>query len=313
MAGKFYAVRKGHKPGIYTSSVQYMKQTKGFPHFEARAFSTMEDAQEFMDAGKEESPPQPVVIDRTLTTPFTREPTPRERLQRMAAQIKNVRRIGQCSAKERMQTENDIRRTFCNSCQFSGSCKENCLMDAAYLEAVIQIAALQQEMRDILKKGNLTELIEKADSVAEEKEFLHGRYAVFTDGSSAHGCFGWAFTVYHEGQQIYGASGNGENPNGRDTESEFAETKAVMQAVAWLRSENVSEAVICYDCNQLYGCPDSTKNIALQNYISWMKEHTMGIDLQFLKVKAHSGVTRNEITDWMAKEALWRKIVQPDA
>ena len=46
MAAKFYAVRKGKKPGIYMSWDICKQQTDGFPGAEFKSFPTREAAEE---------------------------------------------------------------------------------------------------------------------------------------------------------------------------------------------------------------------------------------------------------------------------
>lgn len=44
----YYAVKKGRKPGIYTSWRECELQTKGFPFPKYRKFSTWEDANDYL-------------------------------------------------------------------------------------------------------------------------------------------------------------------------------------------------------------------------------------------------------------------------
>lgn len=48
MAAKFYAVRKGKKPGIYTSWDMCKQQTDGFSGAEFKSFPTREEAEEYI-------------------------------------------------------------------------------------------------------------------------------------------------------------------------------------------------------------------------------------------------------------------------
>ena len=47
---KYYAVRVGRQPGVYTTVKDYRKQTDGFAGFEAKVFDNLEDAQAFVCA-----------------------------------------------------------------------------------------------------------------------------------------------------------------------------------------------------------------------------------------------------------------------
>ena len=350
----FYAIRKGHTPGIYESYEEYIEQIRGYSHFEAKGFFTREDAEHFMKSGgktnlyyavrrgrhpgiymnledfreeveyakferledaeaymedvklEEEEPPSPPLVQ------VIREITAHERLLRMLKGLKDLRRELIHSAKLRMSVENTVRASFCSTCKFSPKCRDECSMDATFLEVSIQLSALQKEANRILKEEKFQEVLEQKEEDAKEKEIVGEGCAVFTDGSSAHGCFGWAFVVYQENRQIHGESGNGKNPKGGEMEGEFAETKAVMEAVAWMQKAGIKAATVFYDSTQLEKFPngeDTSRNITLQSYLEWMKEHTKGLVLSFSKVRAHTGVTGNEVVDQMAKDALWREIM----
>ena len=49
MAGKFYAVKKGRKPGIYMSWDACKAQVMGFPNARYKGFKTKAEAQEFLN------------------------------------------------------------------------------------------------------------------------------------------------------------------------------------------------------------------------------------------------------------------------
>lgn len=52
MASKYYAVRKGHKPGIYRSWNDCKAVVNGFSGAEYKSFTTKEEADAYMGAGK---------------------------------------------------------------------------------------------------------------------------------------------------------------------------------------------------------------------------------------------------------------------
>ncbi len=55
MPGKFYAVKAGREPGIYTSWADCQKQTTGFKGATFKSFKTMEEAQAFMAGAADET------------------------------------------------------------------------------------------------------------------------------------------------------------------------------------------------------------------------------------------------------------------
>ncbi|MED6121369.1 hypothetical protein PIB30_029486 [Stylosanthes scabra] len=50
-ARRFYAVRQGRMPGIYTSWPPANRQVKGFSNCQHRSFATLEEAVAYMDRG----------------------------------------------------------------------------------------------------------------------------------------------------------------------------------------------------------------------------------------------------------------------
>jgi Predicted double-stranded RNA/RNA-DNA hybrid binding protein len=52
---KFYAVRKGHRPGIYNTWADCEKAAKGFSGAEFKSFKTKAEAERFMNNLKDEN------------------------------------------------------------------------------------------------------------------------------------------------------------------------------------------------------------------------------------------------------------------
>ncbi|KAF2798022.1 hypothetical protein K505DRAFT_322177 [Melanomma pulvis-pyrius CBS 109.77] len=61
---KFYAVHKGHNPGVYTTYAEVLEQITGFQRNSHKSFSTKEEAEYFVERGHE----------RPKTPPTTGEP-----------------------------------------------------------------------------------------------------------------------------------------------------------------------------------------------------------------------------------------------
>ena len=53
-AKKFYAVRKGHKNGIYRTWAECQNATSGFSGAEFKSFKTLEEAEAYMDGGQQQ-------------------------------------------------------------------------------------------------------------------------------------------------------------------------------------------------------------------------------------------------------------------
>lgn len=52
MAKKYYAIRRGRKPGIYDNWPQAKEQVEGFKGAEYKGFESLDEAKSFMDAGR---------------------------------------------------------------------------------------------------------------------------------------------------------------------------------------------------------------------------------------------------------------------
>src|SRR5262249_17922636 len=70
---KFYAVRSGHKPGIYQTWDECKAQVDGYSNADYKSFSTLREAQSYLGIEtKSESPgPQPSAETKTSPIPQT--------------------------------------------------------------------------------------------------------------------------------------------------------------------------------------------------------------------------------------------------
>ena len=64
MAGKFYAVKKGKVPGIYTSWDACKSMVHGFPGAVYKGFATRAEAEQFLEEKKEEHNQMSTIIKR---------------------------------------------------------------------------------------------------------------------------------------------------------------------------------------------------------------------------------------------------------
>ena len=49
---KFYAVKNGHNPGIYSTWPECQEQTKGFPNAKFKGFATLKEAETYLKETK---------------------------------------------------------------------------------------------------------------------------------------------------------------------------------------------------------------------------------------------------------------------
>jgi ribonuclease HI len=118
---------------------------------------------------------------------------------------------------------------------------------------------------------------------------------------------GWAFAVFEGERELYRASGNDIPDEARSQRNVAGEICAVLRAVKWCQQEGISAARIYYDYQGLASWPDGTwktKNTWTQQYAETVQNS--GVCIEWVKVRAHSGVPQNELVDQLAKEAAER-------
>ncbi|KAG8184453.1 hypothetical protein JTE90_002302 [Oedothorax gibbosus] len=126
---------------------------------------------------------------------------------------------------------------------------------------------------------------------------------IFTDGSAINGAVGGAFVVCYYGQAIHSGLGRLEDRN-----SVFqAELTAIEKACAWvnqnLRNTEVSLFSDIRSGLQTIANPDNRCSIAISILEHIEKAKTLHVKMNLNWVKAHVGITGNELADSAAKEA----------
>ena len=68
---KFYAVRMGHKPGVYQTWEKCRLQVEGYPNADYKSFSTLKHAEDYLNgmAVTESQPSEPLEIETRVTIP----------------------------------------------------------------------------------------------------------------------------------------------------------------------------------------------------------------------------------------------------
>ncbi len=153
-------------------------------------------------------------------------------------------------------------------------------------------------------RGEVPPPVIKADAIAEEPE-LPEVYA-FTDGSfnSETGTYGYGgFLMY--GEEEYILQGSGNDPVAAKSRNVSGEVLGAMAAVKKARELGIDKLTVFYDYEGIakWALGQWKTNIDLtKEYAAYMK--TCGIDLEFIHVKAHTGIPGNERADKLAKEAV---------
>ena len=130
--------------------------------------------------------------------------------------------------------------------------------------------------------------------------------SIYVDGSCKKGCTGSAAAVVVDGEVVsqltYSSKIQGY--------SLHAELTACKLAIEFCAMHDIGKVKIYYDCEAIrhyyYNIPKSTVG---KNYHSYMKTRMPDLDINFIKVKAHSGNKFNNYVDRLAKELAEKQIV----
>ena len=123
-------------------------------------------------------------------------------------------------------------------------------------------------------------------------------FKIYTDGaySGLRNRGGWSFVVIHNNEKIYSTF-----DTQLDTTNNRMEIKASLEAMLWMKSNNIKTAVIFTD--SMYVINTMTKDWKRnKNNDLWdkMDEAINGLTIDWQHVKGHSGNKWNELCDVLA-------------
>ena len=132
---------------------------------------------------------------------------------------------------------------------------------------------------------------------------------IWVDGScfpQANGLLrlGWGLLVKKNGVEIHRDKGNDIPHTAVDHRNVAGEILAILKAIQWCKSQEITEVTIYYDYKGLESWATGAWRAKLpftQAYAHTVKES--GITIHWVKVKAHTGNPENDIVDQLAKEA----------
>ena len=139
----------------------------------------------------------------------------------------------------------------------------------------------------------------------------HFENYAYTDGScngerTRHG-FG---VILHTPSETYILQGRTNNTETPYISSIIAELQAQKAVIKKARELGITSLTIYYDCKAIVDLVlkgNTTTNSKLNAYIGYIKSILPFININYVKVKAHSGIEGNEIADGLAKQAIGLK------
>ena len=310
---KYFVVRIGRKPGIYTDVEEYTAQLRGFPNFDGKGFYTYGGALEYLKTGEAKTY---YAIRKGWKPGIYTNGKAYQKLTKGFDGVESRCFERRQDAEEYMRTGELPTATEIDATTFSGHIRwglhvrwkvlQNQWLGMHYTKKFLRKwkkAALDAIWR--IRRGRFYRQHRISFDMNHHPLPCH----IYTDGASGNGWYGWAFVVFQGNVMIHAESGSGTNKNKLKVSSASGETQAAMQAVKWMERMHLKEAVIYYDSRMIgeivSGEAVARSGIAV-NYRDWMKFHLKNMKVTFQKVKGHSGVSGNEIVDRIAKDALRR-------
>ncbi len=125
---------------------------------------------------------------------------------------------------------------------------------------------------------------------------------IYSDGSFYKNKAGFGAVILENGTRVHEISGSVTDPALMKHRQVTGELTAVTQSLSWCLDNGYTEAVIHYDYLGIQYWADGTwkaKTEMTRKYAEFMSHISLAV--HFVKVKAHSGDTYNDIADRLAK------------
>jgi len=128
-----------------------------------------------------------------------------------------------------------------------------------------------------------------------------GIYEAFVDGSYINGITGYGAVIYLGDEVKAELSGTIDAPEYRQFGGEL---KSVVETIKWCKENNVSKIRINYDYEGIEKFISGVwkpKNALSQDYVDIVKNS--GLKLEWRHIKSHTGNSKNDLADKLAKNA----------
>ncbi|NLC68720.1 MAG: hypothetical protein GX754_08085 [Clostridiaceae bacterium] len=143
------------------------------------------------------------------------------------------------------------------------------------------------------------------EMLREEREdgFGEPKYEIYVDGSFIGDTVGYGVVVLKNGRVLKELAGAVMDELYKGSRQVGGEIVAVMEALAWCKSENIMKVIIYHDFENLRKWVDG-EYLAKIPMTRAYKEYVLnsGIEIEWKKVAGHSGVEFNERADELAKK-----------
>ena len=143
---------------------------------------------------------------------------------------------------------------------------------------------------------------------AQTYPYESGIYEAFVDGSYINGITGYGAVIYLGDEIKAELSGTIDAPEYRQFGGEL---KSVVETIKWCKENNVSDIRINYDYEGIEKFVSGVwkpKNTLATEYVSIVK--SSGLKLEWRHIRSHTGNSKNDLADKLAKTAATNAVKQ---
>lgn len=274
---KFYAVKRGRVPGIYTDINEYMKQVVEFPGHSSRGFKTELEAIQWLS----QKQPNKKNGDNSKIKYY-------------------VVRVGRVPG---IYTDVDEYRKQVDGFSLSVSKKFK-----NYDEACAWYKKKKKPSATI----NVNERTEEKIKSQIEDALKNDSAVAYVDGSFDELNKKYAFgAVIRYRNKEYMISGVRNDPSKVQFCNMAGEMESVMEAIKWAKKRGVHKIIIVHDCKMISTIAKSegkARGAVAIEYKNFYDKESKVMEIEFSEVRGHSGNKMNDLADALARQALGKSI-----